>query len=96
MAKDRRQTDTGRTLFNSISANPITRLIPYLDFGTLNCNYYRPQTKLQKGNVFTSVCQEFCPQGGPPGKQTPPSPPPPQQTAAVADDTHPTGMHSCL
>ena len=26
-------------------------------------NFYRPQTKLRKGNVFTSVCQEFCPQG---------------------------------
>ena len=25
---------------------------------------YRPQTKLRKGNVFTSVCQEFCPQKG--------------------------------
>ena len=25
---------------------------------------YRPQTKLQKGNVFTSICQEFCPQWG--------------------------------
>ena len=25
---------------------------------------YRPQTKLRKGNVFTSVCQEFCPQWG--------------------------------
>ena len=25
---------------------------------------YRPQTKLRKGNVFTSVCQEFSPQGG--------------------------------
>ena len=23
-------------------------------------NYYRPQTKLRKGNIFTSVCQEFC------------------------------------
>ena len=28
-------------------------------------NYYRPQTKLQKGNVFRSMCQEFCPQGYP-------------------------------
>ena len=27
---------------------------------------YRPQTKLLKGNVFTSVCQEFCAQGTPP------------------------------
>ena len=25
---------------------------------------YRPQTTLRKGNVFTSVCQEFCPWGG--------------------------------
>ena len=25
--------------------------------------YYRPQQWLQKGNVFTSVCQEFCPGG---------------------------------
>ena len=25
---------------------------------------YRPQTKLRKGNVFTSVCHEFCPGGG--------------------------------
>ena len=25
---------------------------------------YRPQTKSRKGNVFTSVCQEFCPQEG--------------------------------
>ena len=23
-------------------------------------NYYRPQTKLRKGNVFTSVCQLSC------------------------------------
>ena len=27
-------------------------------------NYYRPQTKLRKGNVFTSVCQQFCPREG--------------------------------
>ena len=25
--------------------------------------YYRPQTKLRKGNVFTPVCQSFCSQG---------------------------------
>ena len=24
--------------------------------------YYRPQTKFGESNVFTSVCQEFCPQ----------------------------------
>ena len=26
-------------------------------------NFYRPQTKLRKGYVLTSVCQEFCPWG---------------------------------
>ena len=25
--------------------------------------FYRPQTKMRKGNVFTRICQEFCPQG---------------------------------
>ena len=75
-------------------------------------NIYRPQTKLRKGNVFTSVCQEFCPERGSasvhagihtPSGQAPPSragTPPggrsPHQTATVADGTHPTGMHSCL
>ena len=28
-----------------------------------NFSNYRPQTKLREGNVFRSVCQEFCPQG---------------------------------
>ena len=42
------------------------------------CHFYGPQSKLRKGNVFTSVCQEFCPGGvparHPPGqtRQTPP------------------------
>ena len=39
---------------------------------TLNLNFYRPQTKLRKGNVFTSVCQKFCPQNLP-------DPPPPSR-----------------
>ena len=26
-------------------------------------DFYRPQTKLPKGNVFTSMCQKFCPGG---------------------------------
>ena len=26
-------------------------------------NFYRPQTKLWEGNVFTGVCRSFCPQG---------------------------------
>ena len=72
---------------------------------------YRPQTKLPKCNVFTSVCLEFC-RGvstfgrHPPGqtRQTPPwqadTPTPwqadtPQHTDSAADGTHPTGMHSC-
>ena len=51
-------------------------------FHKMTEDIYRPQTKLPKGNVFTSVCQEFCPLGvylnmhwcrHPPG-QTPPPP----------------------
>ena len=64
--------------------------------------YYSPQTKLWKGNVFTSVCQEFCPRGGEdytPSKQT--SPPlgqtPPGQThtpqADPSGQTPLTGRH---
>ena len=58
---------------------------------------YRPQTKLRKGNVFTSVCQEFC-QGEVYtllSRHPPADTPLPQQTATAADGTHPTGMHSC-
>ena len=57
-----------------------------------SARYYRPQTKLRKGNVFTSVCQEFCPHGRrsvhPPWADTPL----PRQTASAADGTHPTGI----
>ena len=27
-------------------------------------NYYRPQTKLRRGNVFIPACQSFCSKGG--------------------------------
>ena len=60
----------------------------------MNIDIYCPQMKLWKGNAFTSMCQEFCPQGvggvHPLGRH-----PPPQQMATAADGTQPTGMHSC-
>ena len=39
-----------------------------------NC-YYRPQRSLGQGNIFSSVCQEFCSRGGQvhPRAGTPPS-----------------------
>ena len=45
-------------------ASPSTLASHLIEFAThfwgqLTC--YRPQTKLRKGNVFTSVCQGFCP-----------------------------------
>ena len=71
-------------------------------FTRLKINYssFLPSvTQLRKGNVFTSVCQEFC-RGGVSQHalgQTPSlvrhQPPPPM--ANRADGTHPTGMHSC-
>ena len=67
-------------------------------------------TKLWRLCFYT--CLSFCSRGGclpqcmlgyhPPGKHTPPGSnppvkhPPPPETAAIADGTHPTGMHSCF
>ena len=50
--------------------------VQFFSLPTVN-DIYRPQTKLRKGNVLTSMCQEFCPWHPPwtdtsPG-QTPPS-----------------------
>ena len=57
-----------------------------------------------RGNIFTSVCQEFCSQrgsalggclvlgGSGPGGVVPGGDPP---MATAAGGTHPTGMHSC-
>ena len=57
-------------------------------------------TKLGQGNIFTSVCQEFCPQGGclpqcmlgyttPPGPD--PHPPPDQAHTPPGSTQHPPG-----
>ena len=56
-------------MWSIVHANkrPVSIVAMYFFTNTQNwqyCHYYRPQTKLRKGNVFTSVCQEFCPQGG--------------------------------
>ena len=61
--------------------------------------YYRPLTKLRKGNVFTPVCQSFCSGGGclPQcmlGCTTPPGQSPPGQTPPWA--YHPLGRHPIL
>ena len=48
---------------------------------------YRPQTNLRKGNVFTSVCLEFCPRG----VYTAPRQTPPREDTPLAStcwDTH--------
>ena len=65
----------------------------HLDDAWYKKAHYRLQTKLRKGNVFTSMCQEFCSQGGgvhqapwadtPPGQTHPGQTPPP--------DRHPPG-----
>ena len=38
-----------------------------------------PATKLGQGNIFSSVCQEFCPRGGVPGQVPPQSGTPTRQ-----------------
>ena len=65
--------------------------------GMLSC--YRPQ-HLWEGNVFTSVCHSFCPQGRGllPGGWA--DPPPNQILRDTVNEraggTHPTGMLSCF
>ena len=36
----------------------------WCDIFTNVYSYYRPQMKLREGNVYTPVCQSFCPLGG--------------------------------
>ena len=49
-------------------ANPNDIAVPITKeaavFFEVGMNYYRPQTKLRKGNVFTPVCQSFCSREG--------------------------------
>ena len=57
---------------------------------------YRPQTKLRKGNVFTSMCQELCPCWG--DVHTHPGQTPPWTDTSLADITpgqtpHPPGQN---
>ena len=58
-----------------------------------------PATKLGQGNIFSSVCQGFCPRGQYLGRYplacTPPWAGTPPQFVHWAGGTHPTGMHSC-
>ena len=83
--------------------------------GMLSCSsifedFYRLQTKLWEGKVFTPVCHSvhrrgtvYTHLGRHLPRQTPPrqtplwaDPPSPSEMATAADGTHPTGMHSCF
>ena len=52
-------------------------------------------TKLGQGNIFTSVCQEFCPQGGRVSASVHAwiHPLPPEQTPPLGADTPPGSIH---
>ena len=73
--------------------------------GKGNVQYLPPATKLGQGNIFSSVCQEFCTQGGlpycmlgyhpskdqiPPGTRHPPGPDTPRPDTAPGT-RHPPG-----
>ena len=57
---------------------------------TLGNQFYCPQRKLWKDNVFTSVCQEFCvhPPGQTPPADTPRQIPPPPSDTPLGWHTH--------
>ena len=62
----------------------------------------RPQTKLRKGNIFTNLCQEFCPQWGsvhpqgrhPPGRCPLPRQTPPGRRHTPSQDGHCNGRYA--
>ena len=51
-------------MWQSASALLIPRLHYYLLFLGWLSYFYRPKRSFGQGNIFSSVCQEFCPQGG--------------------------------
>ena len=63
------------------------------------CFIYRPQQSCGQGNIFRSMCQEFCSQGGttwagkppgqvhPPGQVLPPAGTPPSPAQCMLGDT---------
>ena len=58
----------------------------------IRCDCFLPvATKLDQGNIFTSVCQEFCPQGESACWDTPPwdQAPPPRSRHPPGADTPP-------
>ena len=53
-------------VFLTITILTFSGVLSLIHFSQNTTNiYYRPPTKLRKGNVLTSVCQEFCPWGIP-------------------------------
>ena len=96
------------TIFLADSANLGTSfLVNMLVWVCLTTNllcsseYLPAATKLGQGNIFRSVCQEFCPRGVLSASITPKSRHPPRADTHPpaygqrAAGTHPTGMHSC-
>ena len=88
------------TTIRGVSGISTCRILYWLAIRENFSFFYRPQTMLRKGNVFTPVCHSVhrgevdTPPGGhplPPGIH-----PFPFETATAADDTHPTGMHSSV
>ena len=47
-----------------LTSNQFWRTCDLKYWGTCHLNIYRPKRSFGQGNIFTSVCQEFCPQGG--------------------------------
>ena len=58
-------TYAAKLLFYGYSVQRAVQLIlqPITLCAVSNWAYYRPQTQLRKGNVFTLVCQSFCSRG---------------------------------
>ena len=77
---------------------PPSEICPFpVTFSQDFCKNFLNIPQLRKGYVFTSVCQQFCPQGGGEGGvcMAKGEACVARETSTAADGAHPTGMHSC-
>ena len=85
------------TLFHA--ARKVPTLILKSLISSVIFQFLPPATKLGQGNIFRSVCQEFCPQGGLPHcmlgyTQTTPPPTPEPEAGTPRPDQTPSTVHA--
>ena len=75
-----------QTLF-CLTISPLVLRLLSISADSMNATLLPPATKFGQGNIFRSVCQEFCSHPGAVHAG---------RYGQQAGGTHPTGMHTCM